>query len=64
MVTDKNYNVNLANLQDKKLLLDFTKETYLDEKVAGIESNRNKSLLTLLKSPSKMVSASGASSSH
>ena len=32
MITNKNYNVNLASLQDKKLMYDFAKEMNFDTK--------------------------------
>ena len=56
MITMKNYNVDLANLEVKKLLYDFVKEMILDEKVLGKKSNRDKSLIRFLKSPAIMAS--------
>ena len=35
MITNKNYNVNLASLQDKKLMYDFAKEMNFDTKALG-----------------------------
>ena len=61
MITNKNYNVDLANLSDKKLMYDFAKEMNFDLKAQGNKSTRDKSLIKLIKSPSLMVSASGVS---
>ena len=33
MMTNKNYNVNFANLPDEKFLYEFLKEMYLDEEL-------------------------------
>ena len=38
MLTNKNYNVNLANLSDKKLMYDFAKEMIFDLKAVGKKS--------------------------
>ena len=51
MITNKNYNVNLAGLQDKKLLHDFAKEMNFDTKALGNKSTRDRTLIKLLKSP-------------
>ena len=59
MINNKNYNVNLGNLQDKKLLYDFAKEMNFDTKAQGNKSTRDRKLIKLLKSPGLMVSASG-----
>ena len=32
MRTNKNYNVDLTKVSDRKLMFDFAKKTYLDEK--------------------------------
>ena len=61
MITNKNYNVGLASLSDKKLMYDFAKEMHFDLKAVGIKSNRGRTLITLLKSPGLMISASGIS---
>ena len=61
MITNKNYNVDLANLQDKKLMYDFAKEMHFDTKALDNESTRDRSLIKLLKSPGLIVSASGVS---
>ena len=61
MLTNKNYNVDLASLADKKLMYDFAKETNFDVKAMGNKSTRDRTPIKLLKSPSLMVSASGIS---
>ena len=59
MITNKNYKVNHASLSDKKLMYEFAKEMYFDEKRAGNKSTRDRTLIELLNSPGLMVSASG-----
>ena len=61
MITNKNYNVDLASLQDKKLMYDFAKEMNFDTKALGNKSTRHRTLKKLPKSPGLMVSASGVS---
>ena len=61
MITNKNYNVDLASLSDKKLMYDFAKEMHFDTKAQGNKSTRDRTLIKLLKSPGLMVSASGVS---
>ena len=61
MITNKNYNVDLASLQDKKLKYDFAKEMNFDLKAVGNKSTRDRTLIKLLKSPGLIVSASGVS---
>ena len=61
MITNKNYNVDLANLADKKLMYDFAKEMHFDTKAQGNKSTRGRTLIKVLKSPGLMVSASGVS---
>ena len=61
MTTNKNYNVDLASLQDKKLMYDFAKGMNFDTKVQGNISARDRTLIELPKSPSLMVFASGIS---
>ena len=61
MITNKNYNVDLASLQNKKLMYDFAKEMNFDTKALGNKSTRDRTLIKLLKSPGIMVSASGVS---
>ena len=61
MITNKNYNVDLASLQDKKLMYDFAEEMNFDTKALGNKSTRDRTLIKLLKSPGLMISASGVS---
>ena len=61
MITNKNYNVNLASLADKKLMFDFAKEMHFDLKAQGNKSTRDRTLIKLFKSPGLMVSSSGVS---
>ena len=61
MITNKNYNVDLASLSDKKLMYDFAKEMHFDVKKIGNKSIRDRTLIKLIKSPGLMVSASGVS---
>ena len=61
MITNKNYNVDLASLADKKLMYDFAKEMHFDSKAQGRKSTRDRTLINLLKSPGLVVSASGVS---
>ena len=56
MITNKNYNVDLASLQDKKLMYDFANETNFDLKAQCNESTRDRTLIKLLKSPAIMAS--------
>ena len=51
MITNKNYSVDFARLQDKKLMYDFAKEMNFDTKAQGNKSNRDRTLIKLLKSP-------------
>ena len=60
-ITNKNFNVDLASLQDKKLLHDFAKEMNFDTKAQGNKSTRDRTLIKVLKSPGLMISASGVS---
>ena len=61
MNTNKNYNVDLASLADKKLMYDFAKEMHFDTKAQGNKSTRDRTLIKLLKSPGLIISASGVS---
>ena len=61
MITNKYYNVDLAKLQDKKLLYDFPKEMNFDTKAQSNKSTQDRTFIKLLQSPSLMVSASGVS---
>ena len=64
LITCRNYNVDLASLSDKKLLYDFAEEMYFDIKATFKISTRDRSLITLLKSPGTLASAFGVSSSQ
>ena len=61
MITNKNYNVDLASLQDKKLMYDLAKEMNFDLNAQGNKSALDRSLIKLLKPPGLMVFASGVS---
>ena len=61
MITKKNYNVDLASLQDKELMYDFAKEMNFDTKALVKKSTRDRTLIKVLKSPGLKVSASGVS---
>ena len=50
MIFNRNYNVDLANLSDKKLMYDFAKEMNFDTKAQGNKSTRDRTLIKLLKS--------------
>ena len=56
MTTNKNYNVNLASLQDKKLVYDLAKAMNFDTKALGNKSARDRTLIKLLNSPAIMAS--------
>ena len=56
MITNKNYNVDLAKLSVKKLMYDFAKEMHFDLKAQGNKSTRDRTLIKLLKSPAIMAS--------
>ena len=55
-ITNKNYNVDLASLSDKKLLYDFAKEMHFDERRVGNKSTQDKTLIKLLNLPAIMAS--------
>ena len=59
MITNSKYNVDLASLQDKKLMYDFATEMNFDLKAVGKKSTRDRTLIKLLESPGLVVSASG-----
>ena len=61
MITNSKFNVDLASLQDKKLMHDFAKEMHFDPKASGNKSTRDRKLIKLLNSPGLIVSASGVS---
>ena len=54
LITNKKYNVDLANLSDTKLMFEFAKGMYFDEKALSNTSTRDKSI-RLLKSPAIMA---------
>ena len=56
LITNKNYNVDLASLSDKKLMYDFAKEMHFDERRVGNKSTRDRKLTKLLNSPAIMAS--------
>ena len=55
MITNKNYNIDLASLADKKLMYDFAKEMHFDTKAQGNKSTRDRTLIKILKSPAIMA---------
>ena len=59
MITNKNYNVDLASLHDKKLLYGFAKEMNFALNAQGKKSTRDRMLKELLKTQGLMISASG-----
>ena len=61
MITNSEFNVDLASSSDKKLMYDFAKEMHFDPKAPGNKSIRDRKLIKLLNSPGLMVSASGVS---
>ena len=61
LITNKNYNPDLASLSDKKFMSDFAKEKNFDLKAQGNKTTRDRTLIETLKSPGLMVSASGVS---
>ena len=56
MITNRNYNVDLASFEDKKLIYDFAKNFYFDVKASSKKTNRDKILIKLLKSQAIMAS--------
>ena len=61
MISNSKYNVDLASLQDKKLMYDFAKEMNFNTKAVSNKSTRDRKLIKLLNSPGLMVSVSGVS---
>ena len=61
MITNQNYNVDLASLSDNKLMYEFAKEMNNDLKAQGNKSTRGRTPIKVHKSPGLMVSASGVS---
>ena len=59
MITNKNYNVDLASLSEKKLMYDFLKEMNFDFKAQGNKTTRDRTLIKLVTSPA--IKASGIS---
>ena len=55
-MTNYDFNVNDANPQDQNLIYEFGKEMKFDFEQKGRKSNRDKSLIKLLKSPAIMAS--------
>ena len=64
MITNSEFNVDLASLSDKKLMYDFAKEMHFDPKASGNKSTRDRKLTKLLNSPGLIVSASGVSKKY
>ena len=56
MITNKNFNVNLASLQDKKLVYDFAKAMNFNTTALGNKSTRDRTPIKLLNSPAIMAS--------
>ena len=56
LITNKNYNVGIDNLSDKKIMFDFAKEIYFDGEAPGKKRPRYRSVIWFLKSPAIMVS--------
>ena len=56
MITNKNYNVDLDSLADKKLMYDSAKEMHFHVRVLGNNSTGDRTLIKLLKSPAIMAS--------
>ena len=61
ILTNKNYNVDLASLSDKKLMYGSSKEMKFHLKSQGNNSTPDRTHIKLLKSPGLMCSASGVS---
>ena len=47
MLNNSKYNVDLASLQDKKLMFDFAKEMHFDKKAVGNKSIRDRKLIKI-----------------
>ena len=60
MKTNKNYNVDLAKLSEKKLIYEFAKELNFDVRGLGRNTTRDRTLIKLLISPGLMVYLSDA----
>ena len=59
MITNKNYNVDLASLSDKELMYGFAKEMHFDVRGVGNKPTRDRTPINFFKSPGLVVSASG-----
>ena len=55
-MTNYNFNVDHSNQQDRKMIYEFAKEMNFNIKQKGNKSNRDKSIISLLKSPAIMAS--------
>ena len=55
-ITNYNFNVDHSNQQDRKMIYEFAKEMNFNIKQKGNKSNRDKSIIRLLKSPAIMAS--------
>ena len=56
MITNKNYNIDLANLSDKKFMYNFANEMHFDVRGQVRKYIRNGTLTNLLRSPAIMAS--------
>ena len=59
MITNKNYNIDLAKLSDKKITYDLAMEMQYEVRAPGSDSIRDRNVLKLLKCPA--IRASGIS---
>ena len=55
-ITNYDFNVDHSNQQDRKMIYEFAKEMNFNIKQKGNKSNRDKSIIRLLKSPAIMAS--------
>ena len=55
-ITNYDFNVDNSNQQDRKMIYEFAKELIFNIKQKGNKSNRDKSIIGLLKSPAIMAS--------
>ena len=56
MISNKNYNFDLAKKSGKKLMFEIANEMFFDEKPSGNESTKDKSFIRLLKPPANLAS--------
>ena len=61
LIPNKNNNVDLASLSDRKLMYNFAKEMNFDVKDLDNKSKRDRTPIKLLESPGLKISASGIS---